>query len=48
MKRFLAFAEGLLVAVAFAEAGEYESLGINKEQPPYGESVHRPRCVKSR
>lgn len=42
MKRFLAFAEDLLVAVAFAEAGEYESLGIDMEQPLYCESVHRP------
>ncbi len=48
MKRFLAFAEDLLVAVAFAEAGEYKSLGIDMEQPPYCESVHRPHYVGSR
>lgn len=33
MKRFFAFAEDLLVAVTFAEAGEYEYPRIGKEQP---------------
>jgi hypothetical protein len=32
MKKFFQMVEDLWVAVAFAEAGEYESLRIQKEQ----------------
>lgn len=47
MKRFFAFAEDLLVAVTFAEAGEYEYPRIGKEQTPYCD-LFTVRRVRSR
>lgn len=41
MKKLLALFEDLWVAVAFAEAGEYESLRIDKIEPRYRESIRR-------
>ena len=39
MKKLLTMFEDLWVAVAFAEAGEYESLRTEKVQPEYRETV---------
>jgi hypothetical protein len=39
MKKILAAFEDLWVAVAFAEAGEYDSLRIDAIQPRYQEAV---------
>jgi hypothetical protein len=39
MKKIFNMLEDLFAAVAFAEAGEYDCLGINEIQPRYCEAV---------
>jgi hypothetical protein len=40
MHKLITMLEDLWVAVAFAEAGEYESLRTGTTQPRYRETVH--------